>query len=132
MTQSSFRIRAQSYSSGIGVEWQVGGEDLVKEDKDADEEEKWRLRSRSEEVIHAQYTVHESRISPYGYGNLSIGNELRASTRHGFKGAPQKNLTMVKSANTGLIVLYVTIFAFSISLLGMWIMPTPAVAPHGV
>jgi hypothetical protein len=125
MTSSNSRIRALSLSPEMSVEWQVGGEDLVK-DNDEDEEERGRLRSRSEEVVHSQYTVAASRTLPYGYGSLSMDDEIRASTRHGFKGVPQKKVTLVVSGNTGCLVLSVTFFAFVMALIGLWIMPAPA------
>ena len=124
MARSSSRIRAQSHSLEMGVEWQVGGEDLVKDERYADEEEKGRLRSRSEEFIHTHYRANESRELPYGFGSLSVDDELRSSTRHGFKGAPLKKVA-VTNGSTGCIVCSVTIFALTMALVGMWIMPAP-------
>ena len=55
-----------------------------------------------------------------------MDDEIRASTRHGFKGVPQKKVTLVVSGNTGCLVLSVTFFAFVMALIGLWIMPAPA------
>ncbi len=126
MASTGSRIRAQSLNPEMSVEWQIGGEDLVK-DNDGDLEERGRFRSRSEEVVHTQFQAHASRTMPYGFGSVSLDEELRAPTRHGFKGAPVNNVKVVVKGSTGCLVLSVTFFAFVMALIALWVLPAPLI-----
>ena len=65
---------------------------------------------------------------PYGFGSVSLDEELRAPTRHGFKGAPPVNNTkVVVKGSTGCLVLSVTFFAFVMALIALWVLPAPVI-----
>lgn len=104
----------------VSVDWQIGGEDLVKGTDDV-EADGGRLRSRSaEEVVFSEYNAAATVLKAYGFGSMSVDHQdLRATTRHGFEGTRKR----VIKGTTSCIIVGIVTFSFLMALIVLSFLP---------